>query len=895
MTTLRTLAARVVAAILRRRIVARVQEEIETHRSMLVSSMMREGMSRAQAELAATREMGDADAVQEAVHEQLSVPALDSVWADLRYAFRVLRRGPAFAVMAIGIMALGIGLNTGIFTVLNTVLLGGIRAPGSDELVAVSQIVNGMPDRIDKGRRVERFSTEEYRTYRAEASTLSGLFGYSRVYSATLSGDLAQDLSGRLVTCAYFDVLQQPPLLGRSFVAADCEAGAEPVLLLDYDLWVTAFGADPGVLNRTITLNRARLTVIGVAPPDVFEPDLQALDYFAPISAAPLLRPDQDHFSNGDVGWLNLVGRHDPGVSIEQIATEFRVIAARIDETRANRLTSIMVAPATSMSGTQSASELLAALSVAMTPSLLVLLIVCANMAGLMLTRATTRSAEIALRISLGASRWRVVRQLLTEAVVLAVAGGLLGSVLAFWAVDWLVAVLSSSFPGISLPLDLSPDRGALAFALVLSVLTGVLCGLAPSMSITRADLNVGAKQTPRGDIPAETGRLRAVLLGLQVAVCVVLVITASVFVRGLVQARSADFGFDYENVLVATIDYRSFGYDANRAESLQRRLRDSVLQLPGVESAAQVWREPLSDRGGMISVRPGTADVPTYRWAWRNWVSPDYFSVIGTPLVRGRTFRESELADNSGVAIVTNETARRLWPGQDAIGQRLVTRFGSEGERSLVVIGVVRDAQLRAIGEADRYFVYLPVDDTVRTQLSTIIRSDAGTGELSARIRQIVDGFDADLAVRVRPLEANIAHLQGLSSFATGLATSLGGLALAIASLGRFGVVSYTVTCRKREIGIRVALGASISDVLRLILARTLQPVAIGAAVGVGVAAAASRLVSGVDVRIGVTGLDPVSIGGAVLLILTVALGAALWPARQGLRVDPAVTLRHE
>ena len=520
----------------------------------------------------------------------------------------------------------------------------------------------------------------------------------------------------------------------------------------------------------------------------------------------------------------------------------------------------------------------------------LVLLIACANVANLLLARATGRSREIAVRLSLGASRGRVVQQLLAESVLIAVIGGVLGSVLATWSFQSLVAFAVSALPAgaLSLAIDPSPDVRVLGFALVATLASGVLFGLVPALQASKPDLQTAMKSDMTGAGRRSGSRLQGTLVGTQVAVCMVLMVSAGLLLRGLYATQTVEPGFMYENVAVASFDLTGAGYDAARASVFQRQLVERVGSLPGVEAVAQVARAPLSEgrMGGMARL-PGQESFPMAF----NVASSDYFSLIGIPIVSGRTFTDAELAPASGAMIVTEATARRLWPDRDPIGQTLIMGIGQDVEHR--VVGIAKDAQITAIGEITSNYVYLPANSGAPGTLQLLARSSVDFAATAAGIRAAVADLDPGLVANVVPLEANLDLWRTLAGLVSTLSTSLGVLALALASVGVYGVVAYAVGRRAREIGIRIALGASARSVVGLMLKRTMRPVVVGAVIGIVAAAGASRILSGV--LFGVSPLDPVGLGAATLFVLAVALVAGVVPARRASRVDPVTTLHYE
>jgi predicted permease len=809
---------------------------------------------------------------------------------DVRYAARRLSTSPGFTVAAIATIALGVGINTGIFSVINGVLFRDIPAPDSRELVSIAQTIEGVPDR-EGNVFMGLLSTAEYQAYRDRSETLAAVMGHSEPIGTMLGGaEAPRQIGGLLVTCAYFDVLEQQPAMGRGLTEQDCRTGADPVVVLGHEFWMTTYAADPTIIGRTVELSRQLFTVVGIAPERIYSGMFRA-QFFAPVSAQPLLLPDENTYENDQASWLFLIGRRNSG--IDEVRAELGVIAAQIDQEQAGRSTTLTVErakPLTIPPFVRGAA--MAAGAVVMTAFGLILLIACANVANLLLARGAMRSREFAVRLALGASRARVMRELLIESMLLSVAGGVLGSVLAFWSFQALVAVALPTIMPVGLPslaLDASPDIRVLWVTLALTFGTGLLFGLAPALHASKPDLHSVMKQDSAGAGSGRRGRLQATLVGAQVALCMVLMIGAGLLLRGLYAAHTVDPGFDYRDVTVLSYDYvEDTGHDDDDAFWL--RLMEEIGALRGTEAVAYTMREPLGDDFVQIAVRlPGQGENEA-RFAELNSVTPGYFSAIGLPLLLGRSFTDADLTeDGRRTAIVSESTARNLWPGADPIGQTLLWDGARDDEVSLTIVGVVKDAQVRTLGQIDPYYVYLP--DRVGEKL--LVKSRADFAATAAGIRGVVRALDPSLPVPVYPLEANVDRWQGISGLVTTLAASLGALALVLAAVGIFGVVAYFVSRRYREIGIRMALGARPRDVVGLILRRTMRPVVVGAVFGVAAAIAISGILS--SVLFGVSPVDVIGLGGTTLFVLAVAVAAGALPARRATRVDLIATLHYE
>jgi putative ABC transport system permease protein len=874
---------------------AELREEIEAHRAHRAADLEQDGLTPPQAAAASRRAIGNVLLAREDAREVWL--GSWATWSqDVRYGLRTLRRSPAFTAVAVATLALGIGINTGIFTVVNAVLFRDLPAPGAHELVSISQAVQGVPGFTG----LDTFSTSEYFDYRDRARTLSGLAAYANVRGeATLGGDAPRTILGVLVSCNYFAVLQQPPALGRALAARDCEPGADLVVVLSHDLWRTVFEAEPGIVGRTIELNRQRIMVAGVAAEGTYNgsPFLGG-GFFAPLSAGRRLTSDDPRY-DAQLPWLTLLGRQRDGVGLAQVRAELDVIAAQIDRQRPGRSTRLTVGRAKPALPRQLRDSATGAAAVVMTAFGFILLIACTNVANLLLTRGTARSQEIGIRVSLGATRARVVRQLVAESLLLAVVGGLLGSMVALWSVQALVSLAVPMLLPPELPLaftvDVNPDVQVLGFAMALTLGTGLLFGLAPAWHVSKPDLYAVMKQDSAGAGSRRGGRLRGTLIGVEVALCMVLMIAAGLLLRGLHATYTIDPSFESRNIAYVSLESAFVGYSPEASAALRQRLMAEVEALPGVDGVAYAMRAPLANDNAAVPMRlPGQRENES-KATEVNLVTPDFFSLLGIPIVRGRTFTESEAA-NAGreagtrPAIVSETTARNFWPGRDPIGRTLLSKEGGEGaqERTLEIVGVAADARVTALGAIDPYYIYQPGGAS-----KLLVKSRMDVRATASSIRQVVRKLDPSLIVPVLPLEGNLGWWRGLSGMATTLFGGLGVLALLLASVGIYGVVSYAVTGRYREIGVRLALGATAWDVLGLVLRQTMRPVVVGAAIGVAGASAISSILS--SVLFGVSPADPIGLGGAALFVLGVALAAGVLAARPATSADPTVTLRYE
>jgi predicted permease len=817
-----------------------------------------------------------------------------SLRSDLRYGIRCLGQNPAFTLAAVLTIALGIGINTGIFSLVNSLALRPLRVPDADDLVSIYQQYRGVQKRSVSGAR-SMFSTPEYRNYRDRTQTLSGVMAFAVSSNVTLGGDYPQDVEGILVSCNYFEVLQVKPRLGLGFTGANCgtpEAG--PVVVLSHDLWTSALGADPDVIGRNVVLNRQSFAVVGVAPENFHGTEALKASFFVPLSIQPVLVAGRDNNAEEHLSWLHLVGRMKDGIGIDQVRADLSLIANQIDQQQPGRTTRLIISRASGFSLPEGRNTILTIATVIMTAFGLVLLIACANVANLLLARSAGRSREIAVRLSLGATRGRLIQQLLTESVLIAIVGGLFGSALAMWSFRGLVALVLSALPAQLPPIaiDANPDFRVFWFALALTLATGLFFGLAPALQATRTDLQSSLKQDSAGSGRRTTGWLRAGLVGIQVAVCVMLTISAGLLVRGLYAAQTVDPGFDYRDVTVVSFDPRRAGYDDAKAAAFQRQFIERIQGLSETRAVARAGQTPLATgRFGTVVRLPDQEQSHEIAF---NSVSPEYFSIIRLPIVRGRNFTDADMQETSRTVVVTEATAARYWPGQEPIGQTLKMGIGGGDWLPLEVIGVAKDAQISRIAETPSSYMYLPAASrTQRGRQQLLVRSRMDFSSTASAVRAFARDLDPGIVVRVSRLEENLDYWRTISRFATSLAASLGGLALLIASIGVYGVVSYVVSRRTREAGIRMVLGATTLEVQRMIVGQTLRPVVIGLFAGMAAAAAVSRILEAV--LFGISAFDPIAFVVAPLFVLVIAGAASVIPARRSMRADPMSALRYE
>ncbi|HJU28287.1 MAG TPA: ABC transporter permease, partial [Candidatus Binataceae bacterium] len=704
----------------------------------------------------------------------------------------------------------------------------------------------------------------------------SGVIAYNPLLAVTLGGETPRQISGQYTSCNYFDVLDEHPAIGRGFSSTDCAgAGSGNVVVLSDDLWRNRFAADPAIAGKTIVLNRQPLTVVGVAQPGFHGTEVAFPAFWVPLTMQPRLEArDYKVFNDPNMSWLVMIGRTRPGESLARVKAELAVIAARIDASHPGRTTTLSIDRANFASMPEARSIVLGVSAVILVAVGMLLLIVCANLANLLLARGVGRQKEIAIRMSVGASRSRLIGQLMTENLMIALAGGVLGCAISFTTFASVLRIISRHLPkGVpDFSLNVAPDWRVLAFALAMTIVTAVAFGLAPALRATRIHAGLAGDR--------KNGLMRGALLGAQVAVCMILLVAAGLLLRGLYAAQTIDPGFEMRHTSWVSFDLRSEGYDEARGAAFQRDLKTRVAALPGMESVAQATVAPLSDmHQGTDVTLPGSAAPLRIEM---NLVSPEYFSLLNLPIVRGRGFEANE----TNVAILTQSAARRFWGGEDAIGKTLKDSWDKE----YVVVGIAKDAQVSHLGRSNETFVYFPADEKSQVRVGLLAHS---TIDQRAAIRRTIRDLDPNLAFEITPLEENLAWWRTPSRIVAILAGSLGALALLLASMGIYGVAAFAVSRRVKEIGIRMALGADPRNVRGLILRQSLRPVLIGASIGIAACAAVAQILT--SMLFGVSPYDPIAFVAAPLFLIAVAWLATRAPANRATKIDPMVALRWE
>ena len=795
---------------------------------------------------------------------------------DLRYGLRMLARAPGFALVAIATLALGIGANTAIFSVVNALLLRPLPYPQSHELVMIWQ------DLRAGGGPVQEWDTPgNVADWKA-----SGLFGGLTAiqgWQASLTGSgEPEPLLGEQVTHEYFDVLGVRPELGRPFQASEDVPNAPRVVVISHALWQRRFGGDPRILEHSMTLGGEPHQIVGVMPAG-FRPGI--------IDKADVWRPRRLNLTNPARGLvvLRVIARLKPGVTLEQTSTSASLLAAQLAVAHPESNTGAGISVVSLHS--QVVGNIQQGLLVLLGAVAFVLLIACANIANLLLARASARSREIAVRLALGAGRARLVQQLLTESLLLSTIGGALAILVARWGIDALVALAPQSAPRVG---EIGLDATVLVFAAALVVLTAMVFGLVPALQASGVNVSPALRQGSRGASAAAGYHTRRALIVLEIASALVLLVTSGLLLRTFVTLQRSDLGFNPDRVLVGTVNPPRVSYaTAAQQVAFYDRLLERVSSLPGIETAALTSIVPLggdNDMDILVEGKPAPANNAEGDTVWYRLVSPEYFRAMGIALQRGRNFETREAAP---AIIVSDATARRFWKDGDPLGRRV--RFSEDVSAPwFTVVGVAGEVRMRGPRGESRSEVYLPYWQFPELGTNVVLKTVGKPESLAGPLRQAVRDLDPDIPVSgITAMSTVVADSIDQPRFFAVLVGVFAVLALALAIVGIYGVVSYTVAQRTAEIGVRMALGAGRRDVLALVLGDGLKLTALGVLMGIAAAAAASASLT--SLLFGVEALDPATFGAMTAILGAASIMACVVPARRATRVDPMVALRTE
>jgi putative ABC transport system permease protein len=811
---------------------------------------------------------------------------IETIWQDLKFALRMLRKNPGFTAVAMFTLALGIGANTAIFSVVHAVLLRPLPYDDADQLLAISQTdrasgTTGVPVSFTKFTEI----SEQNRSL----ASVAAFYPYT---PSLVSEHQPELVNAARVSADLFRVLGITPLLGRGFLPEEEAPGGHDVAILGDGFWHSHFAADPGLLGKTLSLDGKGVTVVGVLPASFHFPlQFPEPDVWLPrVSESSFLTPQQIH---SGAGYLSVIARMRPGETLSRVQAELSAIDGRYRQQFGSYVDATKYSLAATSLSEGLVGPLRASLLVLLAAVGFVLLIACANLANLLLARATSRDREIGIRKALGATRSRLVRQLLSESLLLALGGGALGVLLASMLMPALRALSPGTVPRLA---EASIDGSVLLFSLLLCALTGVLFGLMPSLQAAGKELQETLKEGSRTS--SEGGhrcRFRAFLVVAEIGMALVLMTCAGLLIESFARLMHVNPGLSPSNVMTFPLTLPPVRYpQAQLQEAFYRQLLERVRTIPGVEAAGTTSYLPLSGSARFGFFCPeghaclGVGKDPVI--AMRQ-VSPGYFDTVRTPLLRGRVFTEEDTAGGLPVVVVNQTTATRYWPGQDPIGKRLAN---SRDRVQREIVGVVADVKFGGLNAANTEEMYLPMAQAPWLTMTLVVRSSVKPQPLVTAVRAKIAESDPDLPVAGilsmdEVVSTSVAQPRIIMQFVGVFA----GFALLLAAIGIYGVMAYSVTARKQEMGIRVALGARPADILRLVVGQGMRMTLLGVALGVAVSLALTRLLA--SLLFGVRATDPLVFSAAALLLVGVASLACYLPARRATRVDPIIVLRYE
>ena len=868
--------------------------ELAAHIDVETQENIARGMSTEDARHAAQRKLGNATLIREEIYRMNSIGFLETLWQDVRFAVRMLRKNPGFSAVAILTLALGIGANTAIFSVVYAVLLKPLPYPHSEQLVFVPQA------KPADGIKEAGWSSLNLDELRAQNRIFTEVAGFAR-HQLTLTGHGDPTVvNTNVVTPELFAVLDTKPIAGRGLLSDDGKPGAAPVVVLSEELWRGLFEADPNVVGTSIGLDKKSFSIVGVMPTTFRFPALTAnQQVWIPVAQDPLFSQFMNargrHFLGG-------IARLKPGISGAEAQANLDAISANLAKEfpAQNAGWEAHIAPLQKDIVGSSRSALLVLLGAVG----LVLLIACANIANLLLARATSRAREMAVRAALGAGRMRIIRQLLSETAVLGLLGGAAGIAIAYWGVQALSFILPQTASVFVAPIlpelnAIRVDNLVLGFALLLSALASFAFGLAPALFASNSNLQTSLREGEgRSGESGGRRRARSILAAAEIALAMVLLVSAGLLLRSFTKLTSVNPGYVAKHVLKADVSLPRFQYSTPQQWStFSDQLMARIKAEPGLQNSAMVVPAPMISAGVNLPfniVGSPVQSAGSSRTADYVSITPNYFHVLGIPLLAGRYFNERDAMTAPRVTVISEAMARVYFSNENPIGKHLVFAFPPESGTEREVVGIVGNIRDVALSQNPGPMMYVPFSQAPFWGGAVVVNSTLSSGEVAAAIRRDVRAMDKDLPVTdVEELSALVDASTAQPRFRTILLGLFAVIALILAVTGIFGVISYSVSCRTREIGIRVALGASRSVILQMILRETLVLAFVGLAIGIPCALAASRLVG--TFLYGVTPNDPTTLTAVALMLTLVAALAGYVPARRAMRVDPMVALRHE
>lgn len=819
--------------------------------------------------------------------------SMSSLWQDIVFGIRIMLKQPGFTIGAVLTLALGIGVNSAIFNVVSAFIIRPIPGVAEPEQLVI-------PFNLDRdGDQNDSFSYPNFEDYRDRNRTMDGLFAYRLVSVVLGEADGNDVIYGEMVSGNYFDVLRVRAQHGRTFLPEESRTpNTHPVVVISHDLWISRLGADPGIVGRTLRLNGSDYNIIGIAP-EQFQGTKWGLgmDFWVPLMMENRIMPGEKRLGQRGWNWLQIMGRLKKGVSANQAEKDMSAVTAQLDREFAsdrgvgNR---IRLLPETEGRFDHISKVVSLGSGVALGVVGVILLIVCANLANLMLARAQRRRREIGIRLALGANRGRLISQLMTESLLLALLGGAVGFVISFWISD-LVLMMAPVLP-YRMILNLAPDTGVILFTLLVSILAGLIFGLVPAMQSSRFDL-VTILKGEESPIPMHRRgfNLRTILVVAQVTLSMIVLVCSGLMIRSFQNATKIDPGFDPHSVTAMTITPGLLGYDEARGKLLYSQFLDRVEALPGVENASYASLLPLGDSSNSTGpvIADGQPDPPPGEGLniLCNVVGPNYFRTMRTPILQGREFESIDRSNQIREVVINQTMASRLWPDQNAVGR--IFRI-SDGTARYEVVGVAKDGKYRSLSEQPRPHFWYSAAYSYEPQMTLLVRTSQESPGIVNSVREALKGIDGAIPlVGVKTMQEHMTLQLWGTRMGAGAALGFGILVLIIAAMGIYSVISYTVSQRTKEIGIRMALGANRQDVIRLVAVQGVKVALIGILVGLPLSFLITRLLS--NLLFGVSVVDPLIFGGISLLLLVVGWLAGWIPARRASRVEPMIALRYE
>ncbi len=872
---------------------AELDAELQNHLDETIRERTDRGEAPRAANFSARVEFGNVGLVRETTRDHWGGRWLENLSRDIRFGLRTLRKSPGFTATIVGTLALGIGANVAIFSVLYAVLLKPLPYQDPSRLVAIETSEHGEP--AGPGS----FSYPDFDDVQKQSTSFSGIGVYEDAEGTITGAGVPIKIHGSQISADLFPILGIPPELGtNAFPQPHIGPSPEGLndIILSHSLWQTSYGADPAIIGKQIQLDAKPYNVIGVMPAG-FEFPISGERRMYWISMAQAMIKTAENSADAEergAHYFDAIGRLRPGTTLRQARSELALIAAQLRKQYPETDSYMDVVPMKFLDYLIGDAKSILVLLLSAVSCLL--LLSCANVANLLLARSTTRYREMAIRSALGAGRVRIIRQLITESSIFSLAGGALGIALAWVGTGILLRLAPHDIPRIA---DATINVWVLLFALGVSLLTGFIFGIAPALHTVRADVGETLKEAGRTSAPtAYSNRTRSVLMSLQVAIAVVLLAGAGLLLRSLGSLTRVDLGFDPQHVITASVALPGSNYHMPQRIAFYQQLQQRLNALPGVVASSSVLPIPLSGDGinVLFEIEGRTFAKKDRPAADVSIVQPDYFRAVGIPLLRGRTFTGADTASSTPVMIINELLAQKMFPGEDAIGKRIHASVSTGGGPAPTreIIGIVRDIRYSGIREIGHMQMYMPHAQLATTTMSLVVRTTSDPRQLASAIGEQVRALDPQLAVTaVQPMSEFVNNALAQPRLNTYLLTAFAAAALALAGIGLFGVLAYSVAQRTHEIGIRMALGAKSSDVQRLVLGNALRMLLWGGSIGLAAAFALTRLMK--TLLFGVTATDAATFAGVALVLAVVALIAGAIPARRAARIDPLQALRYE